>query len=144
MTRIVIVGGGITGLAAAWELRGRADVTLLEAGDRLGGKIETIDFAGRRVDTGPDAFIARVPFAAELCREAGLGADLTSPATGEASVWTRGRLRPLPAGLVLGVPSRLGALARSGILAGRSGSKPGGDDERGRPVDGRNLRVSAE
>lgn len=116
MTRIVIVGGGITGLAAAWELRGRADVTLLEAGDRLGGKIETIDFAGRRVDTGPDAFIARVPFAAELCREAGLGADLSSPATGEASVWTRGRLRPLPAGLVLGVPSRLGALARSGIL----------------------------
>lgn len=114
--RVVVVGGGITGLAAAWELRDAADVTVLEASGRLGGKIETVDFAGRRVDTGPDAFIARVPHGSRLCEEVGLGSELTSPATGEASVWVGDRLRALPAGLVLGVPTALAPLARSGVV----------------------------
>lgn len=115
--RIVVVGGGITGLAAAWEVRDDAEVMVFEAASRVGGKVETIDFAGRRMDTGPDAFIARVPHGLRLAGELGLGGDLVSPATGEAAVWVRDRLRTLPAGLVLGVPSALRPLARSGIVS---------------------------
>lgn len=119
MTHVAVVGGGVTGLAAAWFLtqgRNPPSVTLLESGDRLGGKIRTSSVAGRAVDEGADAFLARGAAAVELCRELGLGDRLTRPATDRAFVWTRGALRPLPPGLVLGVPTALLALARSGIL----------------------------
>ena len=122
---VAVVGGGIAGLAAAWELAGSGApagaagprVTVLEADGRLGGKIERRPFAGRDVDLGPDAFVARRPEAVELCEELGLGGELVAPAEAAAYVWTGGRLRRLPAGLALGVPTRLGPLARSGILS---------------------------
>ena len=115
----MVIGGGIAGLAAAWELaRGEpaCGVTLIEGADRLGGKIVTGPFAGIELDVGPDAFLARVPAAAELAREAGLGDELVAPGTGHAWLWTRGRLRRLPTGLVLGIPVDIVALARSRAL----------------------------
>lgn len=116
--RVAVVGGGIAGMAAAWEARRLGhDVVLHEAGDRLGGKLRTSPFCGVPVDEGPDAFLARVPHAVDLCKELGLADQLVAPAEGKAFVWTRGRLRPLPAGLVLGVPTDLVGLARSGILS---------------------------
>ena len=117
MARVAVVGGGITGLSAAWFLRGRADVTLYEADARLGGKIRTDDFAGRRVEAGPDAFLARVPQASDLARTVGLGDRLTAPATGNAYVWANDALRPLPSGTVLGAPTDLRALRRSGLVS---------------------------
>ncbi|HEX6595493.1 MAG TPA: protoporphyrinogen oxidase [Acidimicrobiales bacterium] len=117
---VAVVGGGITGLATAWFLRQTAPdvpVTLYEAGDRLGGKIGTASLAGVPVERGPDTFLARVPWAVELCRRLDLEDDLVEPATSRAYVWTRGALRPLPAGTVLGVPARLSPLARSGIVS---------------------------
>lgn len=118
MTSVAVVGGGISGLAAAWyAAQAGADVIVHEASDRVGGKVAGATVAGRSIDAGPDAFLARVPEAIELCREIGLGDELVSPATGKAYVWTRGALRPLPEGLVLGVPTDLVALARSGILS---------------------------
>lgn len=115
--RIVVVGGGISGLAAAWELSDRAgvNVEVVESTDRLGGKIRTSEIGGRDVDEGPDAFLRRVPDALELCEEVGVD-DLVSPARGDASVWIDGELRPLPSGLVLGVPATFDDLERSGIL----------------------------
>ncbi|HEV7887015.1 MAG TPA: protoporphyrinogen oxidase [Acidimicrobiales bacterium] len=116
--RVAVVGGGITGLAAAYEAtKAGARVTVYEGGARLGGKILTTEFEGVPVDAGPDAFLARVPHAVELCRELGLAGELVAPAAGKAFVWTGGRLRPLPEGLVLGVPTDLFGLARSGILS---------------------------
>lgn len=117
MTHIAVVGGGISGLAAAWELSADPDieVTVHEAGDRLGGKIQTSSFAGRLVDEGADAFLRRVPDALQLCTEIGLD-DLVAPAHGTACVWIDGTLRPLPGGLVLGVPARFDELEASGIL----------------------------
>jgi oxygen-dependent protoporphyrinogen oxidase len=118
MTRTVVVGGGIAGLAGAWELaKAGHDVVVLEASDRLGGKIRTTPFAGRPVDEGADAFLARVPAGAQLAKEVGLGDDLVSPATGHASLWVGGRLRPIPGGHVLGVPVDLRAVARAGVLS---------------------------
>lgn len=115
---VSVVGAGITGLATAWFLRGRGvAVTVYEASGRVGGKIETTLLAGTPVEAGPDTFLARVPWAVDLCTALGLADDLIAPATGRAYVWTRGRLRALPEGTVLGVPRRLGPLARSGIVS---------------------------
>jgi len=116
---VAVVGGGVTGLAAAWFLRDTADVMLLEASHRLGGKIATMEMAGVPVEAGPDTFLARVPEATDLCRAVGLGDELVRPATGKAWVWTRGRLRPLPEGHVLGVPTAAWPLVRSGVLSPR-------------------------
>jgi len=116
----VVVGGGITGLAAAWFIRGgdpRAKVTVVEADSRLGGKLQTEEMAGVAIDTGPDSLLARVPWAVDLCRSLGLADQLVAPATGRAFVWTRGRLRPLPRPLALGAPPDITALARSGIVS---------------------------
>jgi len=115
--RVVVVGGGIAGLAAAWEATRRgADVVVLDAG-RPGGKLQTTPFAGVALDEAADAFLARVPGAVELCRELGLEDELTSPAIGSALVWHDGVARRLPEGLVLGVPTDLDALAHSGLLS---------------------------
>jgi protoporphyrinogen/coproporphyrinogen III oxidase len=121
MTRrfdLAVVGGGITGLAAAWEAhRLGADVVLLEAGPLVGGKLRTSDFEGLPIEESADAFLARLPDAVELCHELGLGSDLVSPRTGRAFVWADGTLRPLPTEQLLGVPTDLDAVAASGILS---------------------------
>ncbi|HUD18025.1 MAG TPA: protoporphyrinogen oxidase [Acidimicrobiales bacterium] len=118
---VAVIGGGIAGLSAAWELSGAAGgetrVVLFEAGSRFGGKLFSEVVGGREVDLGPDAFVARRPEALALCRELGLEGDLVAPGARRAYVWARGRLRLLPAGLALGVPTRLGPLARSGICS---------------------------
>lgn len=113
-----MVGGGITGLAAAHAfVRAGVDVTLIEAASRLGGCIEGTTIAGTAVEAGPDAFLARVPWAVELARDIGLGDELVAPVADRASVWSRGRLRPLPEGLLLGVPTDIVGAARSGVLS---------------------------
>lgn len=116
--RVAVIGGGITGLAAARFLQqAGAVVTVVEAGDRLGGKIRTAELAGVPVEAGPDTFLAREPWAVELCRDLGLGDQLVTPATGRAYLWTGGRLAELPGRHVLGVPTALGPLVRSGVLS---------------------------
>lgn len=117
---VAIVGGGIAGLAAALEAsRSGATVIVLEASPQLGGKVRVSEVGGLPVDEGADAMLARVPYGAELARQAGLGDELVAPAAGQASLWTRGRLRPLPAGTLMGVPGNLATLARSEVLSAR-------------------------
>jgi oxygen-dependent protoporphyrinogen oxidase len=114
---VVVVGGGMGGLAAAHALRGLARVIVLEATGRVGGKVRVSDVGGLPVDEGADAMIRRVPDGVGLAAHVGLGSELVSPASGEAFVRSRGRLRPLPAGTMLGVPGDLVALARSEVLS---------------------------
>lgn len=115
---VVVIGGGLTGLATAWRLRDRARVTVLEATPRIGGQIDTVTLADAPFDVGADAFLVRQPHADRLVREVGFGdADLVAPATGQVRLWLGGRLRSLPAGTVLGVPTDLRALARAGVLS---------------------------
>ncbi|WP_309031143.1 protoporphyrinogen oxidase [Streptomyces alfalfae] len=114
----VVIGGGIAGLAAAHRLLVTAPgtrVTLLEASDRLGGKLHAGEIAGVRVDLGAESMLARRPEAVALAREVGLGDRLQPPATATASIWTRGALRPMPKGHVMGVPGDASAL--SGVLS---------------------------
>jgi protoporphyrinogen/coproporphyrinogen III oxidase len=118
---IAIVGGGISGLSAAWQLCTTAPrgtrVVVLEASDRVGGLLRSTPVGDRQVDVGADAFLARRPEAKQLCDELGISSSLVAPGSGHASVWARGSLRKLPEGLVLGVPTRLGSLAQSGIIS---------------------------
>jgi protoporphyrinogen/coproporphyrinogen III oxidase len=115
--RVVVIGGGLTGLATAWRLREHAEVMVLEAGERLGGQIRTIELAGIPLDVGADAFLARQPEGERLVRDAGLGDRLVSPTVGRVALWQRGRLRLLPPATVFGAPTDPIALARSGVLS---------------------------
>ncbi|MEU3794948.1 protoporphyrinogen oxidase [Streptomyces fructofermentans] len=113
---VVVVGGGVAGLAAAHRLLDPGTrVTVLEASDRLGGKLLTGEIAGARVDLGAESILARRPEAVALARETGLADRLRPPATATASIWTRGALRPMPKGHVMGVPGDASVL--SGVLS---------------------------
>jgi protoporphyrinogen/coproporphyrinogen III oxidase len=113
--RTAIIGGGIAGLAAAYELdlarRAGADVeyTLFEAGARLGGSLASETFEGAVLERGPDSFLTEKPAAAELCRELGLGADLVPSNDAERKTWivVKNRLVALPDGLMFLVPTKL-------------------------------------
>ncbi len=112
---VVVVGGGISGLAAAWELSGAASgptddtprIEVLEANERAGGSLATTSFAGRVIDLGADGFLARRPEAVALVNELGLSDELESIAASGAWLWSLGALRELPKDLVLGVPTNL-------------------------------------
>ncbi len=113
MTSVVVIGGGISGLACAYELVGAAgstdaslDVTVLDAGP-LGGKLRSARLGDQMIDVGPDGFLARRPEATALVDELGAADQLEPVGASGAWVFARGRLRRLPDGLSLGVPTRL-------------------------------------
>ncbi|MBF8190151.1 protoporphyrinogen oxidase [Nonomuraea sp. K274] len=118
---VVVIGGGISGLAAAWYIRQgageRIKVTLLDAAARVGGKLYASEVAGVSVDAGAEAMLARRPEGADLARAVGLGDELVYPGTARSAVYTRGALRTMPKGQVMGVPADLIELARSGIVS---------------------------
>lgn len=119
--RVVVVGAGIAGLAAAYTLASAADapeVVVVEGAPRLGGKLLTTDVAGGPVDAGAESILNARPEAVDLARAVGLGDQLCHPATTSAAIWSRGAVRPMPP-TVLGIPSDLAALARSGIVSSR-------------------------
>lgn len=117
---VVVVGGGFTGLVAAYRLRRLGiDVELLEASDRLGGKIRTEHLDGMRVELGPDSFLWRDPIMVTLCDEIGLSDHLVSPVGFGAQVWLEDGLRRLPSANYFGMPLDVEAARRSGILSGR-------------------------
>jgi oxygen-dependent protoporphyrinogen oxidase len=117
--RAIVVGGGLSGLTTAYDLaRAGVDVTLHEATEHVGGKIRTTPFGGLpAVDCGADAFLARVPWAIDLCRELGFADELISPASRSAYIYTHGALRSIPTPNVLGVPLDFDALRASGIVS---------------------------
>lgn len=117
--RVAVVGAGITGLAAAWRLvtgPQPVQVTVLEAGEQVGGKLRVAQLDGLGVDVGAEAMLARRPEAVGLVGEIGLGPDLVYPATTAAGVVRGGIVYPLPAGTVMGVPTDPYRL--SGLLTG--------------------------
>jgi protoporphyrinogen/coproporphyrinogen III oxidase len=118
---VAVVGGGIAGLAAAWFLRRELGddvrVTVLEGAPQAGGKLTVSEVGGLPVDAGAEAMLARRPEGVDLARAVGLGDELVPAATVAAGVWSRGRVRPFPAGQVMGVPTDLRALAASGVLS---------------------------
>ena len=129
--RVVIIGGGITGLSAAWALQQKADqegvplrYTLLEASDRWGGKVKTeqVDADGDQpfvLEAGPDAFLTRKPWAYTLAQELGLSERVQSVnrENNRTFILHRGQPVPLPEGLQLLVPTKIGAFLRSPLFS---------------------------
>jgi len=115
MTRIAIIGGGISGLAAAFELeeqrRAGADIdyVLYESSARLGGVLRTERVDGCIVEAGPDSFITEKPWATDLCRALGLGDQLigSNDADRKTYILTHGQLVELPDGLMFMVPTKI-------------------------------------
>ncbi len=105
---VVVVGGGIAGLVAARDVARALPgvrVSLLEGGDRVGGKLRREEVGGHLVDVGAESLLARRPEGLDLVAELGLADDVVHPATASASIWSRGRLHPLPGGTLMGIPS---------------------------------------
>jgi protoporphyrinogen/coproporphyrinogen III oxidase len=114
MIRVAIVGGGISGLAAALALEehrraGAAEYTLYESSPHLGGVLRTEHIQGCIVEAGPDSFISEKPWAADLCRAVGLGDQLigSNDANRKTYILVRGRLIPMPDGLMFMVPTKI-------------------------------------
>jgi len=126
--RVVVIGGGLSGLAAGYAVIRQANregrsvrLMLLEASDRLGGSILTERRDGFLVEAGPDSFVVTRPHAQNLCEELGLGPRLieTKPENRRIYVVRRGRLLPVPEGLVLGIPTRIRPFLGSPLLSMR-------------------------
>lgn len=125
---VVVVGGGVAGLAAAWELSGGAAgpteatprIEVIEAGTPVGGVLASAPFAGREIDLGADGFLARRPEATALVHELGWDERLEAIAESGASIWLRGRLWEIPTGLALGVPTSRAAVRAVGGLSWRA------------------------
>jgi oxygen-dependent protoporphyrinogen oxidase len=124
--RLVVVGGGITGLAAAHAALGRSReagrelaVTVVEGAARFGGNIVTTSVGGFLLDGAADSWVANKPHASALARDLGLGAALmgTNEANRRYYVAWKGKLYAVPEGLVLGVPTKLGALTRTNLFS---------------------------
>ncbi len=118
--RVVIVGGGISGLAAAHALRGRGiEPIVLEASARFGGNIRTHSKDGFVIEEGPDSWVAQKPQVAVLAKELGLGDDLveTVPENRKTYIRKHGKLVDLPDGLVLGIPTKLAPLVSTPLIS---------------------------
>jgi oxygen-dependent protoporphyrinogen oxidase len=152
--RIVIVGGGIAGLAAAYYASKRSPdsrITVLESDSRWGGKITTdrveLEDGSFVIEGGPDTFLATKPFATRLCDELGIGDRLhgTNPKIRNTYVLSNGQLLPLPDGLAMMVPTNLPAMLRTRLVSWPGKARMGmdlllparglnGDESRGKPT----------
>lgn len=121
MKRVVIVGGGITGLATAHALEKSAepfDVRIVEGARRLGGNLVTLNHNGFTIDGGPDSWVATKPHATRLAKELGLGDELigTRPDTRKVYIVWKKQLHPMPEGLVLGIPTEWKPFAETDLF----------------------------
>lgn len=107
--RVAVVGGGITGLVAAYRLRVElgpdVEITVVESSDRVGGTLRTVDIGGGPLDMGAEAFIGRRPEVPALMNELGLADQLVHPAGKRPLIYSDGRVHPMPAGTLMGIPS---------------------------------------
>ena len=128
MNRIIVIGGGIAGLSAAYYVKKNipdANITIIESDSRWGGKITTNRVAFNDgadafiIEGGPDTFLATKPWGVALCKELGLGERLhgTNPNKKNTYVLHHGRLRPLPEGLAMMIPSDIPSILRSRLLS---------------------------
>ncbi|SIS44769.1 protoporphyrinogen oxidase [Salimicrobium salexigens] len=118
--KTVVIGGGITGLSAAYYLqKAGVDTELVEKTERLGGKVRTFHKDGFTIERGPDSFLARKTSMLELAEEIGMGQEVVKNSTGNAYILAKGRLNRMPQGSHMGIPTRKRPLLKSTLFSGR-------------------------
>ncbi|MDX1437690.1 MAG: protoporphyrinogen oxidase, partial [Anaerolineales bacterium] len=123
MKRILIAGGGIAGLSAAYFTAAKSSeplsITLIEAGSNWGGKIVTDRADGFVIEGGPDTFVVTKPWGAQLCRDLGIADRLkgTNPETRKTYILKNGKLHELPGGLTMMIPTEVWPMLRTGLLS---------------------------
>ncbi|WP_409341718.1 protoporphyrinogen oxidase [Paenibacillus sp. MBLB4367] len=124
--QVVVVGGGISGLSSAFyvkklfaEKRIPVNVTIVEKSGTIGGKIHTLRQDGFVIEKGPDSFLARKTPILDITRELGLEDELTAtnPKGKQSYILHKGKLHPMPPGLVLGIPTEIGPFMKSGLIS---------------------------
>lgn len=122
MTKIAIIGGGLSGLTTAFYLN-QADPTiewhLYEASPRFGGHIQTVHQQGYVIEKGPDSFLARKPAGMQLIKDLGLTNQLVANATGQSYICHHGHFYPIPEGAVMGIPTKIGPFLKSPLFTVR-------------------------
>jgi oxygen-dependent protoporphyrinogen oxidase len=141
VTHVVIVGAGISGLAAAHAIGRSARVTVIDGASRIGGKLATSEVAGVPVDAGAEAMLARSQEGIALATAVGLADQIVHPATTSASLLIDGRLHPIPRGTLMGVPADVDAVRESGVLTDAAVNRLD-DDPTGPPL-GEDTSVGA-
>jgi oxygen-dependent protoporphyrinogen oxidase len=138
---VVVVGGGIAGLSAAFYLRDEpVRVTVLEGSPRLGGKLSASDVAGVSMDEGAEALLARRPEGIELITAVGLGGDLVPAGVTSSAIYTRGAMRSLPRRQFMGVPADPDELAATGVVSAEGVARA--REEAARPAETRDMSVT--
>ncbi|MCO7175740.1 protoporphyrinogen oxidase [Sporolactobacillus kofuensis] len=118
--KVIIIGAGISGLAAAFYIKKRkpeAKVTVLEASGRIGGKIKTVRRDGFVIECGPEGYMARKPALTNLINDIGLGDQLVHSGTGTYYIYVNHQLRKMPAGSVMGIPTKLLPMVTTGLVS---------------------------
>jgi len=144
--RVAVVGGGISGLSAAFRLRRRlgpnAFITVVESSQRLGGKLWTRELAGVPYDVGAEAFLARRPEVLGLVEDLGLTASLVRPTSAKPTIRAGGRTSPMPPRTFLGLPTSARAMA--GVLSDEAVARVAAEPALPPPLlDGADLAVGA-
>ena len=139
---VVVIGGGIAGLAAAFYLRDEpVRVTVLEGSPRLGGKLSASDVAGVSMDEGAEALLARRPEGIALIEATGLAADLVPAGVTSSAIYTRGAMRSLPRRQFMGVPADLDELAATGVVSAEGVARARAESPR--PFEAADTSVTA-
>jgi protoporphyrinogen/coproporphyrinogen III oxidase len=132
--KVIVVGGGITGLATAYYLQKEArekalpiKIKLIEASDRLGGVISTEKRDGFIIERGPDSIIARKKSALRLIEEVGLQDKIISNTAGKSYIYARGKLHTMPEGSFMGIPTKVTPFALSGLFSPLGKLRAAGD-----------------
>lgn len=132
--KVIVIGGGIAGITAAYylqkEVKEKAlpiETILIEASDRLGGKIQTYTENGYVIEKGPDSFLARKMSASRLAEEAGLKEQLVNNGTGKSYILVKDKLHSMPGGAIMGIPTKIGPFAMSSMFSPIGKLRAGGD-----------------
>lgn len=146
--KVVIIGGGITGLTTAFYLQKKVkeenlplDVQLIEASHRLGGKAQTVVKDGYIIERGPDSFLERKTSASRLAKEVGMADKLVNNASGRSFVLARERLHPMPEGSFMGIPTQITPFVTTGLFSLPGKFRAAGDFilPRSEPVEDQSL-----
>ncbi|KKI52529.1 Protoporphyrinogen IX oxidase, aerobic, HemY [Staphylococcus equorum subsp. equorum] len=117
---IAIIGAGITGLSSAYFIKKQRpdiDVTIYEASNRAGGKIQTYRTEGYTIELGPESYLGRKQIMTDIAKEIGLENDLITNQTGQSFIYAKNKLFPIPGGSILGVPTDIKPFLKTKLIS---------------------------